>query len=105
MIETVRDPENMFKVGNTYINRIGEYRVLDISGTLMHVKYMTGERATLTTTVQARIITRIRHQQKVARQERPSATGDENTRRVRSPNGKAMAEAARQGDVADFLSR
>jgi len=102
MIQTVRYPASGFHVGNTYVNNRGKYRVLAISGTLMHVRYVTGARATLLTTVQARIIARRWRQQNTSRQAGTNATDGKNTRRISSLNSPARSAAAREADRVDY---
>ena len=52
-------PEKIrFKVGDIYSNAIGQYKILSLSGSSMHVEYSDGTISTLTISVQQRVVSR-----------------------------------------------
>ena len=81
-----------FEVGKTYNNDIGEYRVLAMSESQLRVEYTNGERAILTSSLQARIVTRRQREADEAELQRSQAAETEKNR-------KSMAAAARKADM------
>lgn len=92
-----------FKVGNSYSNDIGEYKVLTMSDRQMRVEYSNGERAVLTMSLQEKIVSR-RLREADAEERRRLMAEAENERlqaaaAYKEENRKAMAAAARKADM------
>ena len=51
-----------FKVGNTYTNNVGQYKVLDARDSTVRVKYSDGTVAILTVPIQQKIMARSQRQ-------------------------------------------